>query len=213
MNYTKSQSPLNFFKMKTTLRILFCFFVLVSFGSFNTKPKWKSLFNGKDLKGWYTSGNATWEVKDGVITGTDGRGHLYADPVLKDLEIKGDFRISSQGKSANGGLYFRANAPANDLNAFPQGYEAQICNSQDAYTGWLWKPGTPTGKASALLTKDGEWFPMRVQAIGNTMKIWVKDQLVMTHSDDEYKEGHFALQCHNAGMTFEAKNLYYKKLK
>ena len=198
--------------MKTTLHFGLYICLLVGLGSFSAKPRWKPLFNGKDLTGWKTSGKAIWAVKDGVITGTDGRGHLYADPVLRDLEIKGEFRISSQGKNANGGLYIRANAPADNPDGFPLGYEAQICNSQDAFTGWLWKPGTPTGKASALLTKDGEWFPMRVQAIGNTIKIWVKDQLVMTHSDDEYKEGFFALQCHNAGMTFEAKNLYYKKL-
>lgn len=198
--------------MKTTLHFVLYICLLVGLGSFSAKPRWKPLFNGKDLTGWKTSGKAIWAVKDAVITGTDGRGHLYADPVLRDLEIKGEFRISSQGKNANGGLYIRANAPADNPDGFPLGYEAQICNSQDAFTGWLWKPGTPTGKASALLTKDGEWFPMRVQAIGNSIKIWVKDQLVMTHSDDEYKEGFFALQCHNAGMTFEAKNLYYKKL-
>ncbi|CAG4988381.1 hypothetical protein DYBT9275_00069 [Dyadobacter sp. CECT 9275] len=198
--------------MKSKILIPICICLLFVTGSFTSKPKWKSLFNGKDLTGWKTSGKAVWEVKDGVITGKDGRGHLYAEPVLRNLEIKGEFRISSQGKNANGGLYIRANAPADDPNGFPLGYEAQICNSQDAYTGWLWKPGTPTGKASALLTKDGEWFPMRVEAIGNNIRIWVKDQLVMTHQDDEYKEGHFALQCHNAGMTFEARNLYYKKL-
>ncbi|WP_158281280.1 3-keto-disaccharide hydrolase [Dyadobacter jejuensis] len=197
----------------TTLRVLLCILVLIGFGSFNTKPKWISLFNGKNLEGWSTSDNATWEVKDGVITGTDGRGHLYANPFLKDLEIKGELRISSQGNSANGGLYFSSQCACQGSNAFPQGYEAKICNSQDAYTGWPWKPGTPTGKASALLTKDGEWFPMRVQAIGSTIKIWVKDQLVMTQIDDTYNEGHFALQCHNAGMIFEARNLYYKKLK
>ena len=194
------------------MQVLIGLCLLIGLGSFNGKPKWQSLFNGKDLNGWSSRGTAKWEVKDGVITGNDGRGHLYADPVLHNLEIKGEFRITSQGKNANGGLYIRANAPAANPDGFPEGYEAQICNSQDAYTGWLWKPGTPTGKASALLTKDGEWFPMRVQAIGSTIKIWVKDQLVMTHDDEEYKEGHFALQCHNAGMTFEARNLYYKKL-
>ncbi len=198
--------------MKMKLTTLVCLCLMVVLGSFNSKPKWKSLFNGKNLTGWTKRGTATWEVKDGVITGTEGRGHLYAEPVLHNLEIKGEFRISSQGKNANGGLYIRANEPSDNPDGFPQGYEAQICNSQTAYTGWLWKPGTPTGKASELLTKDGEWFPMRVEAIGSTIRVWVKDQLVMTHSDDEYKEGHFALQCHNAGMTFEARNLYYKKL-
>jgi hypothetical protein len=198
--------------MKTKIQIFIALFLFVALVSFNSKPRWQSLFNGKDLTGWSSTGKATWTVKDGVITGTDGRGHLYADPVLGDLEIKGEFRISSQGKNANGGLYIRANAPESDPNGFPHGYEAQICNTQDAHTGWLWKPGAPTGKATELLTKDGEWFPMRVEAIGSTIKIWVKGKLVMTHTDDEYKRGHFALQCHNAGMTFEAKNLRYRKL-
>lgn len=178
------------------------------------EAKWVSFFDGKTLDSWTVRGKATWKVVDGVLTGQSegGQGHIYAAPELTDLEVKGVFRISSQGKSANSGLYFRANPPADKPDDFPQGYEAQICNSQDAFTGWLWKPGTPTGKASALLTKDGEWFSMRVKAVGPEINIWVNDQLVMTYSDDEYKKGFFAIQCHNPGMTVEAKELYYRDL-
>jgi hypothetical protein len=177
------------------------------------EAKWISLFNGKDLTGWTTRGKAIWTVKGGILTGRGGRGHLYAAPDVQDLEVKGEFRITDEGNGANSGLYFRAHEPKDDPNGFPQGYEAQICNSQDAYTGWLWKPGTPTGKASALLTKDGEWFSLRVKAVGNTIQIWVKDQLVTTHTDSDYKEGLFALQCHNDGMLVEARNLYYREVK
>ncbi len=178
-----------------------------------TEPGWISLFNGKDLTGWTTRGKAAWTVKDDILIGRGGRGHLYAAPNVRDLEVKGEFRITDEGNGANSGLYFRAHEPTDDPNGFPQGYEAQICNNQDAYTGWLWKPGTPTGKASALLTKDGEWFSLRVKAVGNTIQIWVKDQLVTTHNDSDYKEGLFALQCHNDGMLVEARNLYYRELK
>ena len=125
-------------------------------------PEWVSLFNGKDLNGWTVRGNAVWTVKDGVLSGEGGQGHIYADPEVRNFEVKGEFRITDKGNGANSGLYFRAHAPKEDQNSFPGGYEAQICNNQDAYTGWLWKPGTPTGKASALLTKDGEWFSLRV---------------------------------------------------
>lgn len=61
--------------------------------------------------------------------------------------------------------------------------------------------------ASALTQRDGDG-QMGGGAIGDTIKIWVKDQLVMTHSDDEYKEGRFALQCHNAGMTFASQKSF-----
>jgi 3-keto-disaccharide hydrolase len=175
---------------------------------------WISLFNGKDLDGWTVRGQATWKVEDGVMIGRseDRHGHIYAAPELTDLEVKGVFRVSSQGRSANSGLYFRANPPADNPESYPRGYEAQICHSQAAHTGWLWKPGTPTGKASALLTKDDEWFSMRVKAVGGHIQIWVNEHLVTTYDDDEYTKGFFALQCHNAGMTIEAKDLYYRDL-
>jgi hypothetical protein len=173
---------------------------------------WISLFNGTDLTGWTPRGAAQWKVIDGVLTGEGGRGHLYADPVASNFEIRGEFRITDKGKGANSGLYFRANPPSDNPDGFPQGYEAQICNNQDAFTGWLWKPGTPTGKASALLTKDGEWFEMRVKAVGSQITIWVKDQLVTNHTDTDYVTGKFAIQCHNADMLAEARNLYYRPL-
>jgi len=176
------------------------------------KSNWVSLFNGKDLHGWTVRGKATWSVQDGVLVGIGGMGHIYTDAVCSDFEFKGMFRITEQGAKANSGLYFRANPPADDVAGFPRGYEAQICNSQDAYTGWLWKPGKPTGKATELLTKDGEWFSFRIKAVGGHIQFWINDKPVMTYDDAEYKTGHFAIQGHNPGMKIEAKELYYLDL-
>jgi len=176
------------------------------------EPEWKSFFNGKNLDGWTVRGKATWKVVNGVLTGEGENGHIYAAPELTDLEVKGKFRITSTGKDANSGLYFRANPPIDNPDGFPRGYEAQICNSQDAHTGWLWKPGTPTGKASVNPTKDGEWFDYRIKAVGSHIEFWINDKSVMTYDDDEYKKGYFAIQCHNPGMVIEAKDLYYKDL-
>ena len=177
------------------------------------KPKWISLFNGKNLDGWFIRGKATWKVEDGVLVGEGGMGHIYSNATCTNFEFKGMFRISEQGAKSNSGLYFRANAPADNPDGFPRGYEAQICNNQDAYTGWLWKPGTPTGKATTLLTKDGAWFEYRIKAEGTHIRFWINGKPVMTYDDDEYKEGHFAIQGHNPGMKIEAKKLYYRALK
>ena len=179
-----------------------------------SEAEWVSLFNGENLDGMTVRGAATWEVKDGVLLGVspDGQGHIYMGPELTDLEVKGEFRVEETGDNANSGLYFRANEPDDNPDGYPRGYEAQICHSQDAHTGWLWKPGTPTGEATELLTKDGEWFSMRVKAVGTKLEIFVNDTLVMTYEDDEYTKGFFALQCHNAGMTIEAKGLAYRDL-
>lgn len=184
--------------------------------STDTKDEgWIPLIKGDSLDGWTPHGNAKWRIEKGVIIGESPgkQGHLYAAPVVSNLEVKGVFRVTNQGKDANSGLYFRANPPKDKPEDFPEGYEAQICNTAKAFTGWLWKPGKPTGEASKLLAKDGEWFTMKVKAVGDTISIWVNDTQVLTDfKDSDYKTGHFALQCHNDKMTIEAKELYYRDL-
>ncbi|GAA5221357.1 3-keto-disaccharide hydrolase [Membranihabitans marinus] len=196
------------------LKIFFNFLFLTTILSFSygQSKEWQPLLQNDDLSTWTVRGEAKWVAKDGVITGSGANGHLYAQPLVSDLEVKGKFRISDQGGGSNGGLYFRANPPANNPESYPHGYEAQICHNQSAHTGWLWKPGKPTGKATKLLTKDDEWFDMHVIAIGPNIEIFINGQSVMKYRDSEYKTGYIALQCHNAGMTIEAKDLFYKKL-
>ncbi len=196
--------------MKNLIKLL-VIAILVSFTStVNAQSEWISLFNGKDLSGWFHHGEATWTVENGTIVGDVARGHLYTDVTATDLEVKGMFRIS--GHNANSGFYFRAVPPSPNPAGFPRGYEAQICHVQDAFTGWLWKPGNPTGKASKMITQDNEWLSMRIKAVGPHIIIWVNDELVMTHYDEDYTEGHFAIQMHHAGMKVEAKELYYRDL-
>ncbi len=198
--------------MKRSLFLFGIVTVCLLFFACKREPEWQSFFNGKNLDGWTARGKATWTAKDGVLKGEGDFGHIYASPELTDLEVRGKFKIYSTGRDANSGMYFRANPPEDNPDGFPRGYEAQICNSQEAHTGWLWKPGKPTGKATANLVKDGEWFDYRIKAVGSHIEFWINDQLVMTYDDDEYKKGHFAIQMHNPGMVIEAKDLYYRDL-
>jgi len=169
--------------------------------------EWIALFNGENLDGWFVRGKATWEVKDGILIGDGGMGHIYTNVVAEDFKIKGTFRVSENG---NSGLYFRCNPPEDNPDGWPKGYEAQIDNHQDAHTGWLWKPGSPTQKAKALITKDNEWFTMMVKMVGSQLQIWVNDELMTEYDDGDYTKGHFAIQGHNPGMTIEVKELLYK---
>ncbi|MFA5814447.1 MAG: DUF1080 domain-containing protein [Bacteroidales bacterium] len=198
--------------MKKTLLLLITAIMISFSGIAEAKSKWVSLFNGKDLNGWFIRGKATWSVQNGILVGEGGMGHIYTDASCTDFEVKGIFRITEQGEKSNSGFYFRANPPADNPDGFPRGYEAQICHNQEAYTGWLWKPGKPTGKATELLTKDGEWFEYRIKAVGSHIQFWINKKLVMTYDDNEFKSGHFAIQGHNPGMKIEAKRLYYRNL-
>lgn len=185
---------------------------LLNFSGIYAQAGWLSLFNGKDLSNWVEHGKSTWRVEKGVLIGDSDFGHLYSNAIASDFEFKGMFRVSGDEGKTNSGFYFRANPDPKNPEGFPRGYEAQICHNQDAFTGWLWKPGKPTGKASSMLTKDGEWFSYRIRAIGNDITFWINDVLVMNYKDSDYKEGHFAIQLHNPGMKIEAKDLYYKDL-
>ena len=206
--------------MKSFLITPLLIILLISCGQKNSSKKlneskkasdteWISLFNGKDLNNWFIHGKAKWEVRDGIMTGEGGMGHIYTNAVVKDFVVKGIFRISEKG---NSGLYFRCNPPKDNPDGWPAGYEAQIDNHQDACTGWMWKPGKPTAKAKELITKDNEWLTMKVKMIGDKMEIWVNDKLMTEYTDSDYTKGHFAIQGHNPGMTIEIKELAYKNL-
>lgn len=184
----------------------------LALSSASAEDTWIPLFNGKDLTGWTVRGKAKWSVENGVLVGVGGMGHIYTDATCSDFEAKGMFRVTNEGATPNSGFYFRANPPTDDVNGFPRGYEAQICNHGSGATGWLWKPGKPTGKAAELLTKDGEWISYRIRAVGSQIQFWINEKLVMTYSDEEYKSGHFAIQGHNPGMKVEAKELFYREL-
>lgn len=193
----------------------FLFLILVNllnYSNISAQAGWLSLFNGKDTSNWFEHGKATWTVEKGVLIGEGGMGHIYTDAIASDFEFKGMFRISGEEGRTNSGFYFRALPPTNNPDGFPRGYEAQICHNQEAFTGWLWKPGTPTGKAQKMLTKDGEWFSYRIRAIGSNITFWINDVFVMNYNDSEFKSGHFAIQVHNPGMKIEAKDLFYKDL-
>ncbi len=171
--------------------------------------EWIPLIKSNNLDGWFVRGKATWEVKDGVLTGDGGMGHIYTDLVLTELEIKGKFRVSENG---NSGLYFRANPPEDNPDGWPTGYESQIDNHQDAHTAWIWKPGNPTEKAKNLITKDNEWFEMQVKAVGDHIQVWINGEQMIDFHDSDFTKGHFAIQGHNPGMTIEIKDLVYKDL-
>ncbi|MEN8192646.1 MAG: DUF1080 domain-containing protein [Bacteroidota bacterium] len=174
-----------------------------------SEPEWIILFNGENLDNWFVKGKAVWNVQDGIMSGDGGMGHIYTNATATDFEIKGTFRISENG---NSGLYFRSNPPEDNPDGWPRGYEAQIDNHQDAHTGWLWKPGSPTAKAKELITKDNEWFEMKVRMVSDSLKIWVNDKLMTEYKDSDHTEGHFAIQGHNPGQIIEIKELAYKDL-
>ena len=95
---------------------------------------------------------------------------------------------------------------------FPVAMKHRFATTRRHIPSWLWKPGKPTGKATKLLTKDGEWFSYRIKVVGSHIQFWINNKLILTYDDEEFASGHFAIQVHNPGMKIEAKELYFHDL-
>ncbi|MFC3880314.1 DUF1080 domain-containing protein [Algoriphagus namhaensis] len=96
----------------------------------------KSIFDGKTLEGW--EGDPTyWSVKDGVIVGEitpetklEANTFLIYQEVLRDFELKAEFRISENG---NSGIQYRSERVEGVPFAL-RGYQADI-DGKNTYTG------------------------------------------------------------------------------
>jgi hypothetical protein len=74
----------------------------------NAEPVWQkpiTIFNGKDLSGWHTSGKTNqWIVKDGILTSPHSGSNLLTDKTFNDFKLHIEFRYP---KGSNSGVYLR----------------------------------------------------------------------------------------------------------
>jgi hypothetical protein len=175
---------------------------------------WQPPFNGKDLTGWFATGLARWEVKDGVLIGQGGMGHLFTERTFTDFELRAMVRVRSARPDLfkpNNGIYFRARPNPENPNNWPVGYEAQVYNHIEAqpFTGSLYN----RARANRLLTRDEAWFSMRIVAKGDQIQIFINGQKTVDTRDSEFREGHIAIQCHDPFTIVETRDIYWRPLK
>jgi hypothetical protein len=162
----------------------------------------KPLFNHEDLTGWTTVGTAKWDVKDGVLVGSGGQGHIFTVASYDNLMLRTSLRISKRG---NSGVYFRVQ----DRADWPIGYEAQVDHHD---------PNNPTGslygrsKAAKVVTRDGDWFTMQVTADGPHIVIEVNGATVVDTHDTTFQGGMIALQAHDPSSVVEYRDVEIKRL-
>ncbi len=197
--------------------------VTVKFRNLRIKPlkpeecdgDWQPLFNGRDLTGWFATGMARWSVRDGAIVGEGGMGHLFTEQTFDDFELRAMIRIRPFKEDSpfrpNNGIYFRARPNPENRNNWPQGFEAQVFNHEgpDYITGSLYG----RVRASRLLTRDGEWFAMRIRAKGDHIQIFVNGQKVVDTHNRDFTSGHIAIQCHDPFTIIETRALYWRPLR
>ena len=103
------------------------------------KNGFKSIFNGKDLKGW-EGDPAYWTVEDGALTGTtDGKLKansfiVWRGGTVKNFELRVKVKITQGG---NSGLQYRSVPFPNAGPYVLTGYQCDIVTTNDEYDGML----------------------------------------------------------------------------
>jgi hypothetical protein len=152
------------------------------------------LFNGKDLTGWETSGQAKWVVKDGMLIGTQGEnnapGDLFTTDTFKDFIVTLTYRTEWP---CNSGLWFR-------YQSSKIAYQADILEYKEpvAYSGTLYCPGKlflAINDDPSLVNRDG-WNTIKVRAEGDHIQIWLNGHQVADKHDDTTDSGKIGFQVH-----------------
>jgi len=107
--------------IRSGLWTIFCGFAAFAVVAFflpnpaTSADEWKSLFDGKSLKGW-TGNPKFWRVEDGAITGETTRENMTPkntflineDVTVGDFELTAEYKLTGDAKGGNSGIQYRS---------------------------------------------------------------------------------------------------------
>lgn len=193
------------------LLFLFIYGVLVPHeASSQPSAAWESLMNGKDLTGWSVLGKpATVSIQDSsmllhMTAHTSRHAFVRTDKAYKDFIFEVEFR---RDRSLDSGILFRSIDAPDTAFSDIFGYMVKI----DPSPTRLWTGGifldfgnginwlhTLEGDDRARMAErvDQEWNRLRIEAIGERIKIWLNDIPTVHLIDDKYRKGYIAFKIH-----------------
>jgi len=203
--------------MSRVLTILVCVSVFVGalgcaesvISKEDKKAGWVALFNGKNLKGWETSGDAQWSVQNNYLVGVQGEnnspGDLFTEGSYGDFELKCVYRVVWP---CNSGIWFRYQSPQ-------KAYQADILEYKDpeCYSGTLYCPGKmflAMNEDKSLVNRQ-DWNTMNVRAVGDHLQIWINGAKVADVHDSTTDSGKIGFQVH-PGAQFGVMKIIVKEL-
>lgn len=169
---------------------------------------WIPLFNGKNLSGWtQKGGQAIFSANHGMITGTTAlntqNSFLCTEKTFKDFILELEFKVDT---TLNSGIQIRSNSIPAYENGRVHGYQVEIDPSARAWTGGIYDEGrrgwlyTETDNEPARKAfRQGAWNKIRIEAIGDTIRVWLNGVPSAWLIDNTTHEGFIALQVHAIG--------------
>lgn len=181
--------------------------------------EWIVLNDGESLDQWKKlGGDATFSIKDGVITGTTGQGKntfLTRGP-FADFELEFEVRCDPE---LNSGVQIRSHVYAEETpqESKPErmreegevyGYQCEIRSSpsrENGCSGNFWDEGRRTrwldenvnANEKQAFYNPGQWNQFRVIAQGNRIRSFVNGEAVANFTDERDASGFIGLQVHS----------------
>ena len=196
------------------LLILFSFFIL---SMDNAKPRFKKLFNGKDLTGWTKHGTENWYVNDRELvceSGPDKKyGYLSTDKAYHNFILELNFKLEANG---NSGVFIRSGIEGTKISGWqievapPDHHTGGIYESYGR--GWLIQPKPEDEK----VLKGDDWNTLKAQVINDEVTTWLNGKQIVYLKDEKIGKGKgfIALQIHDGGgIKVRWKNIRIKELK
>ncbi len=181
--------------------------------------EWRSLFDGRDLDAWLQlGGEAEYRIENDEIVGVS-----VADTPNSFLTTRasyGDFILEYEvlvDPDLNSGVQIRSYLGDNGR---VQGYQVEVDPSVRAFSGGLydeqrrrWMYPLSRNEKGRAAFRNGRWNSFRVEAIGNSLRVWLNGVQTVDLVDDMTASGFIGLQVHSirdrddAGKTVRWRNL------
>lgn len=204
--------------MKNHLRklalLVICSAATSLFAASHEHGEWKSLFDGKTLKGWgVVQGFANYYVEDGAILGRTAEGSpntfLSSYKHYSDFELKFEVKVDV---GLNSGVQIRSHTREWGSRRY-FGPQVEIDQSSPGQSGWIYGEGLNTGwiskepmsKDKAVnehsIVKNGQWNAYHIIAKGDTITTFINGKQVTKLKLPatiyrEYPSGSLGLQVH-----------------
>lgn len=188
---------------------------------------WEALFNGRDFEGWSLIDPPIKAIvrDDSMILRQTPHTARHAfirtnqkyDDFIFEIEFRRDRRIDS-------GVLFRAERAPDTAFSALFGYMVKIdpkpdrrwtggifVDFGDSY-GWL-QTLAGDDRARAAEKPGGEWNRLRIEAIGQAIKVWLNGIPTAHLIDEKYSAGYLALKIHflnNEGAALKNLELSYR---
>ena len=189
-----------FFKIGVCSLFVFC--------ACTPKDGWELLFNGKDLSGLIQlNGKTPFHIENGMLIGKSvldqPNSFMSTELDYSDFILEFDVMCDT---SLNSGVQFRSESRPDYQHGRVHGYQCEIDPSDRAWSGGIYDEarrgwlvtlqGHELGRAA--YNKEG-WNHYRVEAFGDTIRIWLNGVNTANLLDNMTKKGFIAFQIHSIG--------------